>query len=290
MYLFMRGFRNFLRDFKSNIVTFISIITLIILFNIFNLTSVVISSFLSSTTSVDSIRVYMLDADKGDISKLSTDLTSFDGVVDVQIFLPSDSKKFIEENTSNINGLDKFSEQFFPTFIDVKLDADGIKSIKSLKEEMYKLSNVEFVSYGEKVLGKFFQIKLITNVFIIVLLILVCLSLASVIFNATRISLYKYNEEMKVYLLVGGTRPFISMPYIFSSMITSLVTSILAIIIFIMLSSFLNSLLVDIDIFIKMPPVWHYIFQIIILNIFSLISSSISVVLFIKRVSSVNDV
>jgi len=283
----MRGFRNFLRDFKSNIFSFITIITLIILYNIFTLTAGAVSSFLSSTTSISSIRAYITEDDNRAII-ISDQIKTIDGVSKTDIYLPTDTKRFLIDKAPDIKSITKFDDEFFPTFINVELDEVGTKNINDIKITIEKFKGVEFVSYGKRIADKFFQINLIIDLFLFILLILLTISIASIIFNTVQVSLYKYYDEMSVYLLVGATRPFISMPYIFSSMIIAIFTSVVAIVLFLLLLNFIISFFNAIDIFIKVPSILNYFAQILLLIIFSLLSAAVSVTVFIKRVLLIN--
>lgn len=287
VYLFMRGFRNFLRDFKSNIFSFITIITLIILYNIFTLTASAVSSFLSSTTAINSIRVYIAEDDNL-IPIISDQIKKIDGVVRTDIYMPADTKQFITDKAPDIKSIEKFGDEFFPSFINVTLDDIGAKNIGDIKIEIEQFKGIEFVSYGKKIADKFFQINLIIDLFLFILLVLLTISIASIIFNTVQVSLYKYYDEMSIYLLVGATRPFISLPYIFSSMIIAIFTSGIAIFLFLLLLNFIKSFFDAIDIFIRTPSILNYIVQILLLIIFSLLAAAISVTVFIKRVLSIH--
>lgn len=127
--------------------------------------------------------------------------------------------------------------------------------------------------------------------FITAMSILFALSAVFVVYNTIKVSLYKYKEEIKLYSLVGATRPFISVPYLFGAFFLSLFAYICSVIIFAAAFIPFNShILVQAGINIyNMPDIKYFILSCIIVCLIGVISAKASVVSFLKQVSSINE-
>ena len=290
-FLLMRGLGMFLREFKVNLLSLITLCALIFVYHVICTAGVGTAGFLAHIAQVSTVRAYLV-ADIKEPEKIVTALSSIDGVVSTKYYSPKDSKEFVIANAPNIAGMESFADDFFPAFVELTpLDSSDDKLLDSIESAALKVSGVDVVSYGKEFMSRFIMVSRGSWIFILVISGLFAVAAGFTVFNTVKLSLYKFKEEIKLYSLVGGTRPFISVPYIFSSFLQVSVAFIVSSVLFSIFFNIFNSGVlqkVGINIF-YMPDLIYFIAAFVVVSIIGVLAAVAGVVSFLKRVSSVNE-
>jgi cell division transport system permease protein len=117
------------------------------------------------------------------------------------------------------------------------------------------------------------------------------LSAAVIMFNTIRLSLYRFQKKIMVYTLVGATRMFVTVPYLFSSLLESTLAFILAGAgNYIFVSLVTSYLLKDSYFLLFVPHYSLYLFFYLVLVGIGIMSSFICVYTFLARLKSINEI
>lgn len=289
-YLVMRGIGKFFKDFKPNIVSLITLSTLIFVYNVFFAAGDGASSFLKHVSEVKSVRVYLQAG--SDAPFALSEISRLNGVLKAVYFSPAQAKAFVEENAPGVAGMGSFSEDFFPSFIEISPENPRDPQIlDNIAASASKINGVESVSYGKDVMNKFLNVSRGAMIFMIVVSGLFTISTAFVLYNTVKLSLYKFREEIRLYALVGATRSFISTPFIVSAFLTGAIAYAAGTLFFYFGLSFFNEKILfpaGINI-INMPDTIYFGCLFIFVCFVSIFAAASSVKSFLKRVSSVNE-
>ena len=216
-FLLMRGFGMFLREFKVSVLSLITLCALMFVYHIICTVGVGTAGFLAHIAQVTTIRAYLSDNVK-EPEKITSQLAAIEGVIGTKYYSPKDAKAFVIENAPNIAGMQSFAEEFFPAFVELTpVESSNENLLEQIEKDALKITGVDVVSYGKEFMSRFIMVSRGSWLFIMAISCLFAFAAAFTVFNTVKLSLYKFKEEIKLYSLVGGTRPFISVPYIFSS-------------------------------------------------------------------------
>ncbi len=290
-FLLMRGFGMFLREFKINLFSLLTLCTLIFVYHIICTTGTGLAGFLAHIAQVTTVRAY-LDHDTKDYENIVKNLEKIENVSSVKFYSSKDAKEFVIENAPNIAGMKSFADDFFPSFVELMPNNPSDEEVlKDIEKKASEVDGVDVVSYGKEFMTRFLVVSRGGWIFMIVVSGLFSIAVAFTIFNTVKLSLYKFREEIKLYSLVGATRPFISVPYIFSSLLQIVLAYIISSILFIFVFNIFNSHIlqnVGINIF-YLPNAIYFIVVFFCISFISVLSAAIGVVSFLKQVSSVNE-
>lgn len=290
-FLLMRGLGMFLREFKINLFSLITLCTLILVYHIVCTTGTGLAGFLAHIAQVTTVRAY-LHQDVQNIDIILEDLKKIENVTSVKYYSPKDAKEFVISNAPNIAGMSSFADDFFPAFMELVPSNSSDESILvKIEEEASKVKGVDVVSYGKEFMTRFIVVSKGGWIFMVVVSGLFSIAVAFTIFNTVKLSMYKYREEIKLYSLVGATRPFISVPYMFASLMQIILAYFLSSIIFIMVFDLFNAkVLQNIGVNIFYLPNFIYFFIVFLIICFiAVLSAAIGIISFLKQVSSVNE-
>lgn len=290
-YLFMRGILRFIIILRSNFLSFITLVTIIFMYHIFFVTGTGTSAFLNHLSEANTIRVYLANNNDIIAAEVLSSVKILDNVSDAKYFSQKDAKAYAVENAPKSAGLESLSEEFFPSFIEITPTNKEPNTLDKIVYEASHLSGVDEVSYGKEYITKYQTISSGAWVFIMVITILFALSVIFVIYNTVKLSLYRFKEEIKLYSLVGATRPFILVPYLFGALFLSFFAYIFSMVIFMAaFAPFNNNVLIPSGINIyNMPSGIYFIISCVIVCIIGVLSSAGSTISFLKQVSSINE-
>jgi cell division protein FtsX len=171
-----------------------------------------VANFVDSVAKFDSIRVYPT-ADNRSIKATLEDIEGIEGVI---VYLPQDSKGYIEENAPSVGGISTLPTELFPTFFELKV-ADSyreIETLDNLSAAISALDGVEAVSYGGDWAKRLSTGANAIKSLLILLAILFSIASAVIIYQIIHITLHGYADEIHTYSIVGGTNIFIILPFI----------------------------------------------------------------------------
>lgn len=291
LYLFMRGISKFIHLIRSNFLSFTTIITILFIYHIFFVMGMGSASFLSHVASSHTIRAYLNIENAVLADNVINEIKSLAAIESMKYYSQKESKEFAIKNAPRAAGLSSFSEEFFPPFIEIIPVDKSIKALEALAEKVSKLSGVDEASFGKEYVAKFLSISRGAWAFIIATSVLFALALIFIIYSSVRICLYRFRQEIQLYNLVGATKPFIMLPYIFAGLLLTLFAFILSVILFYLaFIPFNTMLLIPSGINIFSPPSALYFFILLgAVLLITLLASSRSVARFLRQVSSINE-
>lgn len=290
-YLFMRGILRFIIILRSNFLSFITLVTVIFMYHIFFVAGTGTSSFLNHLSQANTIRVYLANNNDIIAAEVLSAVKTLDNVSDAKYFSQKDAKAYAVKNAPKSAGLDSLSEEFFPSFIEIMPVDTEADTLDKIVDEAGHISGVDEVSYGKEYITKYQTISRGAWVFILVITILFAFSVVFVIYNTVKLSLYRFKEEIKLYSLVGATRPFILVPYLFGALFLSFFAYICSMVIFVVsFAPFNNNVLIPSGINIyNMPSGLYFAVSCAVVCIIGVFSSAGSTISFLKQVSSINE-
>ena len=214
-----------------------------------------------------------------------------DNVSEAKYYSQKDAKAYAVANSPKTAGLKSFAEEFFPSFIEIVPQNTETVTLDKIVDEASHISGVDEVSYGKEYMVKFQAISGGAWLFISLISILFALSAVFVIYNTIKVSLYKFKDEIKLYSLVGATRPFISVPYLFGALFLSIFAYIISYAIFMLaFIPFNNNILIPSGINIyNIPSALYFVISSLVVCLIGVFASQASVVSFLKQVSSINE-
>ncbi len=282
-YLFMRGVIRFFVILRSNFLSFLTLTTVIFMYHVFWVAGSGTAGFLNHLSQANTIRVYLANNNDIIAEQILSSIKVLDNVTSAKYYSQKDAKAFAVANAPKAATLESFAEEFFPSFIEIYPSDTLEETLDKIVTEAGHIKGVDEVSYGKEYMIKFKAIGRGAWLFITAMSVLFALSAVFVVYNTIKLSLYKYKEEIKLYSLVGATRPFISVPYLFGSFFLSLFAYLCSLIIFAAVFIPFNSrILIQAGINIYDVPG-------IIVCIIGVISARASVISFLKQVSSINE-
>lgn len=291
VYLFMRGVFRFISILKNNILSFITLITILFMYNVFWVAGNGTSSFLNHLSNTSAVRAYLVSDNAIVADEIMSVIKSMDNVSTCRFYSPKDAKDFALKYAPKSIGLENISEELFPSFIEIIPAESSEDILNKISENVSFIEGVEDVSYGKEYMAKFKSVGRGAWLFIVSMTVLFGLAVIFVVYNTVKLSLYKFKEEIKLYSLVGATRPFISIPYFFASLLLSFFSFIISLLLFIMIFTPFNENILKgagINIF-ELPSTMYFVILYIAVGIISVISAQASVVSFLKQVSSINE-
>ncbi len=289
-YLFMRGVIRFFVILRSNFLSFLTLTTVIFMYHVFWVAGSGTAGFLNHLSQANTIRVYLANNNDIIAEQILSSIKVLDNVTSAKYYSQKDAKAFAVANAPKAATLESFAEEFFPSFIEIYPSDTLEETLDKIVTEAGHIKGVDEVSYGKEYMIKFKAIGRGAWLFITAMSVLFALSAVFVVYNTIKLSLYKY-KEIKLYSLVGATRPFISVPYLFGSFFLSLFAYLCSLIIFAAVFIPFNSRILiqaGINIY-DVPDIKYFILSCIIVCIIGVISARASVISFLKQVSSINE-
>lgn len=291
IYLFMRGVFRFISILRNNILSFVTLVTILFMYNVFWVAGNGTSSFLNHLSNTSTVRAYLVSDNAIVADEIMSTIKSMDNISSCRFYSSKDAKEFALKYAPKSVGLENISEELFPSFIEI-IPADNSEEVlNKITENVSFIEGIDDVSYGKEYMAKFKSVGRGAWLFIVSMTILFGLAVIFVVYNTVKLSLYKFKDEIKLYSLVGATRPFISIPYFFASLLLSFFSFIVSFIIFTTIfipfnSNVLNS--AGINIF-SIPSTSYFVTLFVAVGVISVISAQASVVSFLKQVSSINE-
>ncbi len=291
-YLFMRGVIRFVIILRHNFLSFLTLITVIFMYHIFFVAGTGTAGFLHHLSQANTIRAYLANNNDIIAEEILASVKMLDNVTEAVYYSQKAAKEYAVAHAPKAAGLDSFSEEFFPSFIEITPSNTESNTLDKIVDEAGHITGVDQVSYGKEYMAKFQSISNGAWLFILSITILFALSAIFVVYNTVKLSLYKFREEIKLYSLVGATRPFIAMPYLFGALFLSFFAFIFSYIIFaVSFVPFNMKILIPSGINIySMPSALYFVISCLIICIIGFFASFASIISFLKQqVSSINE-
>ena len=292
-YLINKGFVLFKRNLTFNFISTLTISTVLFIYFVFFLVSYSANKFFVNMSKIQTVRAYIAMNNKENVNNLIADIRDLKSVENVVFYSNSDTYKYINENMKSITYIGKLPEELFPSFIEITLAEEyrNIDYVRDLESTLNDLENVDSVSYGEKWILNFLTIRFGVELFTTIITILLSISIASIIYNTVKLNLIRYKKEIKIYSLVGATRTFITVPFLFSTIIEAIISffaayGVVFFIFKILDTKILKKLSID---FLSFPPLSIFMLLFICALIIIIASSYLSINTFLDYESSFDE-
>jgi len=281
----------FRKDLKHSIPSILTLGTLLFLYlAVFTVNSSVAKA-IGNVTDSRLVRVFIQD--EADAKEVKTRLNEMKIDGDIVYFNRSDAKERVLEVAPNAENLKELPEELFPRFFEIKTvnEADSDTQVVSLSEKIARIDGVKSVESGKKQNEKMQRIKSISGIFVFTLTLLTGISCAFIVFNNIRLSLYRHHRAIMVYTLVGATRRFITLPYVVSSKFEATCAFFLAWLLNKLFVGFAGSRILQDSFFVLTTPgFWHNTLLYVALMSLAGLSAIYSVVTFLMKQKSINEI
>ncbi|MEA1923887.1 MAG: ABC transporter permease [Pseudomonadota bacterium] len=136
-------------------------------------------------------------------------------------------KVTLGENSNFLSGL---SENPLPASLELFLDSEiaEIDDVERLARQLQRQVGVDEVAYGSRWLRQLFSLLKTVKYFGFVFAAFLSAVTIFIVASTIRLSLYARRETIRVLYLVGATRSFIALPYLFEGVFQGAVASFLA--------------------------------------------------------------
>lgn len=293
IYLLKKGLRLYKNNFKHMLSSSVTLLTVFFIYQLIFIIGYSVNYFFSSLSSVQNIRVYLKSDEKERVNELIEKIKELNTVESVRYYDSQSAYDYLKSNSYNVQYLEKIPAGFYPSFIEVTIleKFRDLKYITALEEDIKKFDLVDMASYGEKWIMNFASIRYSMQVFIFVITLFFSASASFVIINTINLNMFKFKSEIQVYNLVGATRLFIVMPFIFSSLIEFIVSYFLAmavsLVFLLTLENNLSSVM-GVD-FIMFPSLFVYAVMTLYFLVLTISAGYFSASRFVKSSGSIND-
>ena len=240
-YFIKEALTGFVRNLSTSLGSVITIFLSLVMIGVFVVGMLIVDNTITSVEDQVNITVYVDDtAKKADIDKLSSDISTIEGVASVGF---TTKEQALENFTKSMEGNSEIVEQMgdenpLPASIDVELSeaqqvdsvADAIIANPMLVKVCDNPENPDdSIKYGQETVDRLFSI---TNyiryigIFLVALLIVIALIFIN---NTIRLAILARKKEIGIMRLVGASNGFIRGPFLMEGVINSIIGWVLAI-------------------------------------------------------------
>ncbi|TCK61054.1 cell division protein FtsX [Seleniivibrio woodruffii] len=290
-YAFIKGWALFRNSLKYSIPSILTLGTILFLYFAVYTVNSSVAKAVGNVTDSRLIRVFIDDEVDAKEVKAGINRLKIEG--ETVYFDRAAAKERVLEIAPNAENLKELPEELFPRFFEIKTlsDSDTDTAVVSASEKLSRIDGVTSVESGRKQNEKMQKIKGISGMFVFVLTLLTGLSCVFILFNNIRLSLYKHHRAIMVYTLVGATRQFITLPYVVSSKFEATFAFLFAWLLNKLFTGFAGAYILKDSFFVLTPPgFWHNLFFYVILMTLSALAAIFSVVTFLMKQKSINEI
>ncbi|MBZ4672067.1 permease-like cell division protein FtsX [Deferribacterales bacterium Es71-Z0220] len=293
LYLINKGFVFYKSNFKTSLISLLTLTTIFFIYQFLFTIGYSTNMFFNNLSSVQNVRVYLKTDDNESINEFIKNIKILNSVESVTYYSKDDSYNYLKNNTYDLKYIENISKDYFPSFIEIQLK-DKFKDIifiNQIKNEIGKFDIVDVASFGEQWVLKFASLKYSLQIFILFVTILLSISVAFISMNVISLNLYKFREEIKIYSLVGATKAFIIIPFIFATVVEFFVSFIVSLGLNTAVFYSLNTTImpaVSLN-FIRIPNIYIYSLMAIYFFSISIFSSYFTSVKFLRKASKIDE-
>jgi cell division transport system permease protein len=291
--LVKRGLELFIKNLSLHFVSITTVATILFIFNIFFIIGYSVDFFIKNMVDIQTVRVYLNTDNKKEIDKLIDQIKEMRSIDEVKYYSSKETYEYLKDSNFNTKYLKMIPKDFFPAFIEVKINPKyrKLKFVKEIETNLSDFKIVDMASFGESWIMNFLSFRYGIHFFLVVLTILLIISMSSIIYNTIKISLFRYKEQIRIYNLVGATRSFIILPFIFTIIIEMTISFIISMLVTIFIFKTMNSFLLEsINInFLLIPKFYLYIIFYFIVIVISVLASFLSISSFLNKMGAIND-
>jgi len=293
LYLINKGIVFYKSNFKTSLISLLTLTTIFFIYQFLFTIGYSTNIFFNNLSSVQNIRVYLKTDDNASIIEFIKNIKLLNSVESVTFYSKEDAYNYLKNNTYNLKYIENISKDYFPSFIEIKLK-DKFKDIifiNQIKSEISKFDIIDVASFGEQWVLKFASLKYSLQIFILFVTILLSISVAFISMNVISLNLYKFKDEIKIYSLVGATKAFIIIPFVFATVVEFLVSFSISLglnaAVFYSLN---NTIMPAVSInFIRIPNIYIYSLMAIYFFSISVFSSYFTSVKFLRKAIKIDE-
>lgn len=289
IYILTRGFKLFTGNLRQNAASIITLATIIFMYLAVWTVNHSVSAAVGSVSDSRTIRVF-LDAD-ADSEALGKIIKSIKIDADIDFFDRAAAKERVTAMNPDDENLAELDEELFPRFFEIKTENTDEKRLAKVAGKIEEMEGVASVESGKKHNEKLLKIKNLSSAFVTLLTLLTGVSCCFIVFNTIRLSLYKQHRAIMLYTLVGATRSFITMPYVAAVKMEATLAFLLAVFMNKVFAGYITSSVLTDSLFTLVTPGFGtYLFFFILLMFMAAFSAIFSVVTFLMKQKSINEV
>lgn len=290
-YALSKGLLIFFDNLKGNLTSILTISTLLFFYLAVFSVNYSASKAIDKLADIKTVRIFLEEGvSRDDMIKRLSELQM---PASYKFFDKKASKERVLNLLPGAKNIEKLPEDLFPEFIEMRIAdyaaVDGL--VTEIAGQIEKIGGVRSVEYGKRVSEKLTKVKRTSFLFMLFISALTGISAAVVVFNTIRLSLYRFQRKIMLYKLVGGTKMFVTVPYLISSFIEAgLAFSIAAFANKLFIIGVENYLLRDSYFLLFTPPVSMYLLFYSLLTATAVVSAFFCVYSFLMRLKSINEV
>jgi cell division transport system permease protein len=286
-----KGLNIFFGNIRCNFISILSISTLLFFYMAVFSVNYSASQAIDKLTDIKTVRIFLEEGVGQDY--MLQRLNELQMPASFKFFSKQEAKTRVINLIPGAKNIEKLPTDLFPEFVEMRFADYAAEEdlILETARNIEQIGGVRSVEYGKRVGEKLKRVKRTSFIFMVFISTLTGLSAAVIMFNTIRLSLYRFQKKIMVYTLVGATRMFVTVPYLFSSLLESTLAFILAGAgNYIFVSLVTSYLLKDSYFLLFVPHYSLYLFFYLVLVGIGIISSFICVYTFLARLKSINEI
>lgn len=170
---------------------------------------------------------------KEEVSKIKTIIQNWPEVNTVKLIKPDEGLKILKKSLGKESDiLSTLDVNPLPTTFEINIKAEFTEKIyiQQISDKLKKFSSIEWFDTTEKYLGNIASLrKIVMNILLVGICLFVFIIVLSLRIMANCL-LNKYQENFKLLQILGATKRFIILPFIFEGFLESFLTSCLSIV------------------------------------------------------------
>jgi cell division transport system permease protein len=272
--LFRRAFVDMKQSWVAQLMTILVVSLSLLIIAFFSLLSYNLQNFVDKFGSELGVVVYLKkDTPQTRIPELYQNLAEIKGVRLVQYVSPEDAFKrlagYLEGEKEVLEGVDPL---FLPASFELYISRAifNLPKIRSLVAEVQQWKDVSQVQYGQEWINRLEIFSESSKVIIFAGSCLLFFTVAFVVSNTIKLSVFARQDELEILSLVGATSLFIQGPFIIVAVIQGFAGSLFAICTTFFCYMYFHNLFYASEIFKEIPFVflpWHYILGMIVSSV-----------------------
>lgn len=233
-YLIGEGFRNFLKNKKSTIISITTMCLTMLMFGVFFILGENINFIMETVEQQQGMQVYLdKSATSDEVRSVEQKIRQITGVNTVTYVSKETALNQAKEQLKNNESIEKFMEgitedrfqdSFTVTLTDLSLN-------KSVQDKIHEIDNRIEIVAQDQTMGTLEGIARGLRVGIFILLIALMIISIFIIGNTIKLSVHSRRKEISIMKYVGATNGFIRWPFIVEGIIIGIISALITIII-----------------------------------------------------------
>jgi len=234
-FFFKEALANISRNKWLTLAAVSTIIFTLAICGLFFVIALNMNSILKNWKEDITVLVYLKEDSKDkEINKLEKYLKKVEHVAATKLVSKKEAFKNFSEQSSEIKALlSGFDPSILPASIEITIKEEFQKSdiLGSWFKRLKEFKCVDEISYDKNLLDKLSYIVSVLRVVGFIVGVFLCVASVFIISNTIKLSVYERKEEIEIMELIGATRAFIKIPFLFEGLIEGLLGSIISLLI-----------------------------------------------------------